>query len=103
LKHPKEKSEQKIDETGQKTAPPKAEPQKYKAMDDILTPDRQGFLDPKLDAAYKEYRAKKTKAGETPEVPEEWARRVATGESRKTFERASLGRTMLVKAGNLSR
>jgi len=83
---PKDQPGQKS-ESEQKPAPAKTEPPKYKAMDDILTADRQSFLDSKLDAAYKEYRAKKIKAGETPAVPEDWARRVTTGEPRQALER----------------
>jgi len=63
------------------------EPPKFKAMDDILKPDGSGFLDPKLDAAYKNYRVRKIRAGEEPAGAEDWARRQATGESRQALER----------------
>jgi hypothetical protein len=68
------------------TAPPKVQPQKFKSMDDILKPDRSGFLDPTLETGYEKYSAGKIREGETPARAEAWARRQSNGRYRDILE-----------------
>jgi hypothetical protein len=58
----------------------------FKAMDDILKPDRSGFLDPVLDARYQEYAAEQLRNGIKTD-PEVWARRQAWGRYRDILEK----------------
>lgn len=97
---PDDKGEKSAESSDKTTTTP--EPPKFKAIDDILKPDRTGFLDPKLDAAYKDYRARKIRAGEEPAGAEDWARRQATGEPRKALER-ELGPDFARQGGTANR
>jgi Domain of unknown function (DUF4157) len=68
--------------------PPKPPAAKFKTLDDILTPDKKGFLDPDLQKRYDAYRAAAQKRGTTDIAePEVWARSSARGDNQEALEK----------------